>query len=556
MDMGTRLNHEYCIMNKDSIDIAAFPGAWPASMRTLVFAWVKPFSVLPLAAVLSRLPGGFVVFIAVVTVAALAGVGLGIVRRRFGNTRMTFQRGAAFLLSVIAIGLIFFSLEFFVEKYFYQNDELVDIGAAIVGAFAFCHLKHFFEKATNSIFFRGQYDYADAMARTTEVFSSTVDIDALAVAAEDFLGATIKPSWVDFFRKDRSSSRGFAAVSRDATAALLDANYGDLVEDCFLNMDGEKDGADASKSGESTNIFDFGIGAIVPTTFRNRMNALLVVGGKMSGEAMSSRDLKLLAAISRQIGMAVENVGLYEEARRHAEELERKVAERTERIKSMHEAQSKFLADLSHEFQTPLTILKMNVEVFAKKPFAERKKAVYVMETTLDRLSRLTRGLVDVARFDFFRETFERHRIDIMALAKEAREDCLVLAKDRGIAVSCSGTGGSADGDRDKLKEVLLNLLGNALKHTATGGVVIVSVERREGEVEIVVADSGKGIPARNLPLIFERFYRINEGISEGTGLGLHLCRKIVEAHGGTIIAESSVGQGSRFVIHLPLVDS
>ena len=150
---------------------------------------------------------------------------------------------------------------------------------------------------------------------------------------------------------------------------------------------------------------------------------------------------------------------------------------------------------------------------------------------------------------------FQGHRVDLVDLLQETCDDCSILAKDRSVALSLEESSGFVLGDRDKLKEVLLNLVSNALKHTAAGGLVVLSARRGEGEVEVVVADSGKGIPSKNLPLIFERFYRINDGVSEGAGLGLHLCRKIVEAHGGTIVAESSMGQGSRFVIHLPIVE-
>jgi signal transduction histidine kinase len=494
------------------------------------------------------------------------GVGFCVLRRRGGDASMVLKRGTVFFMSVAVIALLFFALEFCVEKFFYSNDEVVDIGAAVAGAFAFLRIKLYFEKVTDGIFFRGQYDYADATAKASEIFSSTIDLPVLRAATEGFLAATIKPGWVDFFLADARAARGFAPISEESSSALLDGEYAAIVEGFFRRESGNQKPVRPSgicPGGHGTvfpdiilsNGMGFGIGAMVPTFSRGRMNAALVIGKKKSGDGLSCRDRKLLAVISHQVGMAVENAALYGEAKRHAEEMECRVAERTERIKNMHEAQSKFLADLSHEFQTPLTILKMNVEVFAKKPLSERRKAAYMMETTLDRLSRLTRGLVDVARFDFFKETFQKRQVDVLALLKDVRDDCLILAKDRDIALSVEGDCGNVSGDRDKLKEVLLNLLGNALKHTRAGGSVILSARRGEGEMEIAVTDSGKGIPSRNLPMIFERFYRIDGGFSEGTGLGLHLCRKIIEAHGGTIVAESSVGRGSRFVMYLPLAE-
>lgn len=487
----------------------------------------------------------------------------GAAHNKFTDMRFHLQRGTVFIISVICIAFVFFTVEFIVEKFLYSNDEVVDIIASVIGAFVFCRFKLFFEKVTDNIFFRSGYDYAEATARSSEAFSSTIDLRTLVIAIEAFLGTTIKPGWVDFFHKDTSAKKGFSTISEESSSAILDGNYAIMVENFFKEATGEnmpvmqfpaitpiEKGAMHENSDAEVPVF--GIGAIVPIFSHKRMNALLVLGRKKSGNAMNSHDKELLMVISRQIGMAVENAALYEAAKRHAEDLEQRVEERTERIKAMHEAQSKFLADMSHEFQTPLTILKMNVEVFAKKSGPERQKAAYVMEATLDRLSRLTRSLIDIARFNSFKEAFQKHQVSLKALLQETCDDCMILAKDRNVNLSSEGDDCFVLGDWDKLKEVLLNLVSNALKNTAAGGSVMLSAHRREGEVEITVTDSGKGIAPKNLPLIFERFYRINDGISEGAGLGLHLCRKIIEAHGGTIIAQSAVGQGSRFVIYLP----
>jgi len=262
-----------------------------------------------------------------------------------------------------------------------------------------------------------------------------------------------------------------------------------------------------------------------------------------------------------------------------------------------------FLAEIAHEFQTPIAILRGNIAVLAeagggvgetrrrrntgRKPkldsaagaaYADlsagnRANAIYVATTTLDRLSRLVTNLLDVAKLNFSKEKFKKQIVDVRKLAEEAVEDCAILGEDKNIAISTIGEAVLVAGDKDKLKEVLLNLLSNALKHTPAGGAIVITVSRtptasrhdgsEEGdEAEIVVADTGSGIAPENLPQIFERFYRIENAAAPqnpahaSTGLGLHICRQIVEAHGGTISAESELGNGSRFIIHLPLCPS
>ncbi len=269
---------------------------------------------------------------------------------------------------------------------------------------------------------------------------------------------------------------------------------------------------------------------------------------------------------------------LHAQSEERAKNLETRVAEKTERIRQMHDAQSKFLVEITHEFQTPISILKGNIAVLSKKPNntklasakrrtanIERANAIYVATTTLERLSRLVTNLLDIAKLNFSKndDTCAKELINLKQLAEGARDDCAILAQDKNISITLTGAtdhpGISAvlvSGNKDKLKEVLLNLLSNALKHTPAGGTISIMVRRRNNEeVEMAVADTGHGIPPKNLANIFERFYQIENRISlqGGTGLGLHICRQIVEAHGGTITAESEPGKGSRFVVYLPI---
>lgn len=255
----------------------------------------------------------------------------------------------------------------------------------------------------------------------------------------------------------------------------------------------------------------------------------------------------------RQVSTAMENRKLRTALRECSEELERRVAEKTERIKQMHEAQSKFLLDVSHEFQTPISILRGNFEILGNVAGKAGTHARYVVEVTLDRLSRMVNSVLDIAKLNFSKDTFYKRPVDVQKLLEEARDDCSILAEDRGITLSCSSEKISVLGERDQLKEVLLNLLSNALKYTAVGGSIALIARSVGANAEIVVADSGIGIARKHLPMVFERFYKIGGESIRGTGLGLHICRQIIEAHQGTIVVKSEEGKGSRFIIHLPL---
>ena len=146
--------------------------------------------------------------------------------------------------------------------------------------------------------------------------------------------------------------------------------------------------------------------------------------------------------------------------------------------------------------------------------------------------------------------------IDLAALVRDAAETMRPLAEDRGVRlrVECAGTP-KINGDAARLRQVVYNLLDNAIKYTPAGGAVDVRVVEQEGEAVVTVADTGSGIPAEHLQRVFDRFYRVDKARSReqgGTGLGLSIARSIVVAHGGTIALDSTPGRGTTVTVTLP----
>jgi signal transduction histidine kinase len=492
--------------------------------------------------------------------------GYSIARYEFMDVRLVIKRGVSYGLAIATVALIFFSVEFVVEKFLYANDEIVDIVAAAAGALAFWRIKSFFDALTDRIFFKQRYRFADAVRRFGTALVATIDLDVLFNAIHESLVKTIKPSSLSFFLIEDGMPRRFTTLfSPEPIVATTPVEW-DLLTVFLRDGGGEpvftekimahfpRDAPPAGLPDDfSENARRLGVAAIIPLVFQGLPKAIILIGPKRSGDVLNSVDRELLEVLSQYGGMAIENALLYEAVKQHSEELERRVAERTERIRAMYHDQSKFLADLSHEFKTPLAILRMHFDAGAGLAGAEQRKARYVMETTLDRLSRMVVMLLDSARFNFSQASAPKQRVDLKPLLMGACEDFAGIANDKGIKLTVRSEQISVAGDEDRLKEVILNLLSNALKHTPAGGSISFRARKVDGEAEIVIEDNGSGIPPKNLDRIFERFYRIEDDASSGTGIGLHLCRQIIEAHGGTITAESDAGKGSRFIIRLPL---
>jgi heavy metal sensor kinase len=229
------------------------------------------------------------------------------------------------------------------------------------------------------------------------------------------------------------------------------------------------------------------------------------------------------------------------------------------RLNETFEQNRRFLADASHELRTPLAALRGEMESVVEQARALpelRDRAGSALEE-VDRLAKIVDALFAISRLDAGESQQEWERFDLAPLAASTTEQMSLLAEDKGIAVACNVQGKvSVDGDRARIKQVVVNLLDNAIKYTPAGGTINLNVHARGGKAVLEVVDTGIGIPAGALPHIFERFFRVDQARSRdagGAGLGLAIVKSICAAHGGKVEVESVEGKGSWFRVELPL---
>jgi heavy metal sensor kinase len=226
-----------------------------------------------------------------------------------------------------------------------------------------------------------------------------------------------------------------------------------------------------------------------------------------------------------------------------------------------------FIADASHELRTPLTVILSALEVTLGAPSRDGHGAVkpalddaletmHVVQDEAQRMKRLVDDLLTSARLSAGQQPLHWETVSLDELVVEVCESALYLMGDRQFTVELDENI-AVKADADRLKQLLLNLLDNAVKHTPPDGKVEITLRTRNGQALLTVRDDGEGIPPEHLPYIFDRFYRVDKMRSRqtgGTGLGLSICRWIAEAHGGALTVQSELGRGTTFTLTLPQI--
>lgn len=233
--------------------------------------------------------------------------------------------------------------------------------------------------------------------------------------------------------------------------------------------------------------------------------------------------------------------------------------EMTENLRQSDEAKKAFIADVTHELRTPLTVIKGTIETLedgALDDLEGRGSLLVSMMRETDRLIHMVNELLVLTRADAGSLQLKIQDVDLVELARARCENISLLAARRKVEFKIVSASQSlhVHADPDRISQVIDNLLSNAIRHSPENSVIVFSVNLKEDGIECSVSDSGAGIPAKHLPFVFDRFYRVESSrdrISGGTGLGLAIARAIITAHGGKIFAQSIEGAGTTITFWL-----
>lgn len=343
-------------------------------------------------------------------------------------------------------------------------------------------------------------------------------------------------------RFEATSQRSFTRGAMEAIVVPLDGSlagwvvqHGEpvLVEDA-RNDPRHFQGVDRTIDFETRNLL------CVPMIAYDKVIGVVQAVNKHTGSAWTEDDVNTLTTLAAQAAIAIENARLFQ--------------------------QSDIVSEMVHELRTPLAALKASTTLLLRPDLPENRRhdIIVTMQRETDRLTRMTTDFLDLARLESGRARLENAAFDALSLIDESVEVVGPQANDRAVSVHVHSEGGAAVellGDRGKVKQVLLNLLTNAIKYNRENGEIHITVRMptdasaRDAMARLEVRDTGRGISDENKQRMFEKFFRAADtaGYTQGTGLGLVIAKKIVEAHGGEMGFDSTLDAGTTFYFTLPV---
>jgi signal transduction histidine kinase len=297
---------------------------------------------------------------------------------------------------------------------------------------------------------------------------------------------------------------------------------------------------------------------ILPLVSAGQLVGIYLLGFKLSGDIYQRQELGLLRTLANQAAIAIANARLYEEVRAFSQELEGKVRERTKELRD-------FVSVVYHELSTPMTAIQGYTALLldGKGGLLEEKQSRYLeaVARSVKRLMRLVGDLSDVSRIDDGRMTIHPEPVYLKKTVEEIIGSLSGIIEEKGLQIEIALEPGAEYvlGDPERVTQIFTNLISNACRYTPAGGRITIASSLMNGVAEMIVRDTGIGIPKEDLQRIFERFYRSPDPVvreQHGTGLGLAITKSLVELHESELWVDSRMGKGSTFGFSLPVAEA
>lgn len=501
-------------------------------------------------------------------------IGVAIIRHKLFDIRLVAARSLGYLLSIGTLAALYGFVSFGVintilsENASLNEQRFTYTFLAVILAFTFQPLKRFFDKWTNKIFYQDAYDSQELLDNLNKILVSTSDIDKLLRGTSEIASSTLKTEYIAIGAPGANGSSSYRIIgTENKNFKKSDANiFQELmlkIEENIVVADHLESKVNDLKKTMSKND----IAVIVRLTDETNKGmgdvGYMIIGNKKSGSSFSSQDIKVLTMIADELVLAIQNALRFEEIQNFNKTLEQKVDDATHKLQkandklvALDQTKDDFISMASHQLRTPLTSVKgylsMVLEGDAGQVNKDQKELLSQAFVSSQRMVYLISDLLNVSRLRTGKFVIDASPIDLADIVESevaqlretasARGLKLIYKKPKDFPVLML--------DETKIRQVMTNYLDNAIYYTPTNGRIDVVLKDNHETIELLVQDSGIGVPKQEQHHLFTKFFRAGNAKKarpDGTGLGLFMAKKVIIAQGGAIIFTSTQGKGSTF---------
>lgn len=512
------------------------------------------------------------------TIFMVGCMGYAIVRHRLLDIRLVVARSISYSLLVSVLGLIYAGGLFLIGTYITKQpsgstDLIVSSLLALLIAFTFQPLLRFFERTTDSIFFKNRYDSDHLLKELGKIMTSALELDQLVVPLLQILTEEMKINSGTIVLINKSEIIWQKTVGQNNSPVFDKQRIIPLINAAFDSRD--KVAAmlvfeEMEESPLKEIMRQYGLSIVNPLIVDNQLIGAVLLSDKSSGDIYSGEDINVLKILGPEAAITVRNALSYEQIKRFNITLKEEVGRSTKdlkdanfKLRELDQLKDDFVSIASHELRTPMTAIKSYLWMAINRPDIKlsEKMTRYISRAYIstERLINLVNDMLNVSRIESGRIEVRPETFDMQALVADVLTEVGTKAAEKSLHLRSLGQNvPKVFADEDKVREVLLNLIGNALKFTPAEGTITVSYFSDGKFVEVSISDSGVGISRDDLSHLFSKFGRLDNSYvaaatTGGTGLGLYISKSLIELMGGRIWARSEgLGKGAIFTFSLP----
>lgn len=490
-----------------------------------------------------------------------------IARHGLFDIRLAVVRTVTYMLSLLTLSAIYLFIAYVIfDRVLGQSSNLeqtlMNVALTLMLAFAFQPIKRFFDRFTNKLFYKDNYNADDFFGDLNKLLASTTDLRMLLTRASETIARTFKAEQAFMFVYIGEGRFMTAGTEGHAKLPYADAEALKHLREIVVAADPEVDPAIRRLMASHKTAL------LMPLYRDNHMIGYVSLGDHRTS-TYSRRDRRVLSTTANELVIAIQNALSLQEVKDLNLSLEQRISTATQELRTsnaqlqrLDEAKDEFISMASHQLRTPLTSIKgylsMIIDGDLGKVSAQQKQILEEAFLSSERMVRLIGDFLNVSRLQTGKFTVEKHPTDLALLVQHEIDSLVPSANARGIqfVYRCPKKLPMINIDEGKIQQVVMNFADNAIYYSRDGSKIRISVAVKDDWIEYIVKDQGIGVPAAQQEQLFQKFFRAvnaRQQRPDGTGVGLFLAKKVIDAHKGQIIFESKENKGSTFGFRLPL---